>query len=87
MSVTVRIFFGTLDFLRPLEPEKKFSGGQRAGEAKTAEVNTAEVRKPAEGPTMEVMGDLQSKVEDGMLKLASGKSVPVITNCAALRDP
>ncbi|GFO02543.1 reverse transcriptase [Plakobranchus ocellatus] len=43
--------------------------------------------KPMEGPTMEVTGDLQSVVEDGMLKLASGKSVPVMTNCAALRDP
>ncbi|GFO04004.1 gypsy retrotransposon integrase-like protein 1 [Plakobranchus ocellatus] len=36
---------------------------------------------------MEVMDDLQSEVEDGMPKLASGKSVPVMTNCAALRDP
>ncbi|GFO32918.1 hypothetical protein PoB_005942300 [Plakobranchus ocellatus] len=36
---------------------------------------------------MEVTGDLQSEVEDGMLKLASGKSVPMMTNCAALRDP
>ncbi|GFN79109.1 Zinc finger protein [Plakobranchus ocellatus] len=54
---------------------------------KTTEVNTAEVRKPAEGPMMEVTDDLQSEVEDGMLKLASGKSVPVMTNCAALRDP
>ncbi|GFO36280.1 reverse transcriptase [Plakobranchus ocellatus] len=53
---------------------------------KTIEVNTAEVRKPAEGPTMEVTDDLQSQVEDGMLKLVSGKSVPVMTNCAALRD-
>ncbi|GFO34139.1 Zinc finger protein [Plakobranchus ocellatus] len=54
---------------------------------KTTEVNTAEARKPAEGPTMEVTDDLQSEVEDGMLKLASGKSVSVMTNCAALRDP
>ncbi|GFO17320.1 reverse transcriptase [Plakobranchus ocellatus] len=54
---------------------------------KTTEVNTPEVRKPAESPTMEVMDDLQSEVEDGMLKLASGKSVLVMTNCAALRDP
>ncbi|GFO46867.1 Zinc finger protein [Plakobranchus ocellatus] len=54
---------------------------------KTTGVNTAEVRKPAEGPTMEVSDDLQSEVEGGMLKLASGKSVPVMTNCAALRDP
>ncbi|GFO49456.1 hypothetical protein PoB_007596100 [Plakobranchus ocellatus] len=108
-----------------LEPEKRFKGGQRAGEAKasvtdqrscfkckktghiaryctamdsttkkagagvvvkTTEVNTAEVRKPAESPTMEVTDDLQSEVEGGMLKLASGKSVPVMTNCAALRD-
>ncbi|GFO11814.1 gypsy retrotransposon integrase-like protein 1 [Plakobranchus ocellatus] len=36
---------------------------------------------------MEETGDVQSEVEDGMLKLASGKSVPVVTNCAALRDP
>ncbi|GFO02102.1 hypothetical protein PoB_002860700 [Plakobranchus ocellatus] len=36
---------------------------------------------------MEVTDDLQSEVEGGMLKLASGKSVPVMTNCAALRDP
>ncbi|GFO46516.1 gypsy retrotransposon integrase-like protein 1 [Plakobranchus ocellatus] len=86
-----------MDSVRPLESEKKFNGGQRAGEAKTSvadqrsrfkckktghiaryctavdstmkkvgagvvvkktEVNTAEVRKPAEGPTMEVTGDL-----------------------------
>ncbi|GFO14924.1 gypsy retrotransposon integrase-like protein 1 [Plakobranchus ocellatus] len=52
----------------------------------TTEVNTAEVRKPAESPTMEVTDDLQSEVESGMLKLASGKSIPVMTNCAALRD-
>ncbi|GFO27412.1 Zinc finger protein [Plakobranchus ocellatus] len=117
-----------MDSVRPLEPEKRFNGGQRAWEAKTSvadqrscfkckktghiaryctavdstgttkkagagvvvkatEVNTAEVRKPAESPTMEVTGDLQSEVEGGMLKLASGKSVPVMTNCAALRDP
>ncbi|GFO17880.1 reverse transcriptase [Plakobranchus ocellatus] len=54
---------------------------------KTTEVNTAEVRKPAEGPTMEVTDDLQSEVEDGMLKLASEKPVTVMKNCAALRDP
>ncbi|GFO27804.1 reverse transcriptase [Plakobranchus ocellatus] len=54
---------------------------------KTTEVNTAEARKPVEGPTMEVTDDLQSEVEDGMLKLASGKSVSVMTNCSALRDP
>ncbi|GFO25739.1 hypothetical protein PoB_005224400 [Plakobranchus ocellatus] len=39
---------------------------------KTTEVNTAEVRKPAKGSTIEVTGDLQSDVEDGMLKLAVG---------------
>ncbi|GFO34300.1 reticulocyte-binding protein 2 homolog a [Plakobranchus ocellatus] len=54
---------------------------------KTFEVNTAEVRKHAESPTMDVTDDLQSEVEGGMLKLVSGKSVPVMTNCAALRDP
>ncbi|GFO12745.1 hypothetical protein PoB_003925000 [Plakobranchus ocellatus] len=112
-----------MDSVRPLEPEMKFNGGQRAGKTKTSvadqrscfkckraghvarfcttvdstrkkagagvvvkttEVNTAEVRKRAERPTMEVTDDLQSEVEDGMLKLASGKSVPVMTNCAAL---
>ncbi|GFO48116.1 hypothetical protein PoB_007462100 [Plakobranchus ocellatus] len=36
---------------------------------------------------MEMTDDLQREVEDSMLKLASGKSVPVMTNCAALRDP
>ncbi|GFO44380.1 hypothetical protein PoB_007088500 [Plakobranchus ocellatus] len=115
-----------MDSVRPLDPLKRFSGGQRAGEAKTSvadqrscfkckktghiaryctavdsttkkagagvvvkatEVNTAEVRKPAESPTMEMTDDLQGEVEGGMLKLASGKSVPVMTNCAALRDP
>ncbi|GFO41258.1 Zinc finger protein [Plakobranchus ocellatus] len=115
-----------VDSVRPLEPLKRFSGGQRAGEAKTSvadqrscfkckktghitryctavdstmkkagagvvvkttEVNTAEVRKPVESPTMEMTDDLQSEVEGGMLKLASGKSLPVMTNCAALRDP
>ncbi|GFO36711.1 hypothetical protein PoB_006321600 [Plakobranchus ocellatus] len=108
-----------MDSVRPLESEKKFNGGQRAGEAKTSvadqscfkckktghiaryctavdsitkkagagvvvkttKVNTPEVGKPAEGPTMEVTDDLQSEVEDGMLKMASGKSVPVMTNC------
>ncbi|GFO02879.1 gypsy retrotransposon integrase-like protein 1 [Plakobranchus ocellatus] len=93
-----------MESVRPLEPEKKFNGGQRSWEAKTSvadqrscfkckktghiaryctavdsttkkagvgvvvkttEVNTADVRKPAEGPTMEVTGDLQSEVEDG----------------------
>ncbi|GFN83142.1 hypothetical protein PoB_000964800 [Plakobranchus ocellatus] len=75
-----------MDSVRPLEPEKRFNGGQRAGEAKTSvagqrscfkckttEVNTVEVRKPAESPTMEVTDDLQSEVEGCMLKLASGK--------------
>ncbi|GFN80205.1 hypothetical protein PoB_000671100 [Plakobranchus ocellatus] len=115
-----------MDCVRPLEPEKKFNGGQRTREAKTSvadqrscfkckktghiaryctavdsttkksgagvvvkktEVNTAEVRKFAESPTMEVTDDLQSEVEGVMLKLASGKSVSVTTNCAALRDP
>ncbi|GFN82371.1 5' exonuclease apollo [Plakobranchus ocellatus] len=109
-----------MDSVQPLEPEKKFNGGQRAGEAKTSvadqrscfkckktghiaryctavdstrkkagalvvmkttDVNTAEVRKPAEGPIMEVTDHLQNEVEDGMLK-----SVPVMTNCAAVRD-
>ncbi|GFO41784.1 gypsy retrotransposon integrase-like protein 1 [Plakobranchus ocellatus] len=54
---------------------------------KTTEVNTAEVRKLSKGSKMEVTDDLQSEVEDGMLKLANGKSVLVMTNCAALRDP
>ncbi|GFO18459.1 reverse transcriptase [Plakobranchus ocellatus] len=54
---------------------------------KMTEVNAAEVRKPAECPTMEVTDDLQSEVENDLLKLASGKSVPVMTNCADLRDP
>ncbi|GFN88914.1 gypsy retrotransposon integrase-like protein 1 [Plakobranchus ocellatus] len=115
-----------MDSVRPLEPQKKFNGGQRAGEAKTSvadqrscfkckktghiaryctavdsttkkagagvvvkttEVNTAEVRKLAESLTMEVTDYLQSEEEGGMLKLASGKSVLVMTNCAALRDP
>ncbi|GFO29991.1 hypothetical protein PoB_005649600 [Plakobranchus ocellatus] len=115
-----------MDSVRPLEPEKKFDGGQRAGKAKTSvadqrscfkckktghiaryctavdsttkkagagvvlkstKVNTAKVKKPAEGPTMEMTDDLQSEVEGGMLKLVSGKSVLVMTNCAALRDP
>ncbi|GFN96000.1 hypothetical protein PoB_002250600 [Plakobranchus ocellatus] len=31
--------------------------------------------------------DKSYEVEGDMLKLASGKSVPVMTNCAALRDP
>ncbi|GFO36759.1 hypothetical protein PoB_006326400 [Plakobranchus ocellatus] len=115
-----------MESVRPLEPEKKFNGGQRAEEAKTSvadqrscfkckktghiaryctavdsttkkagagrvmkttEVKIAEVRKLTEGPMMEVTDDLQSEVEDGTLKLASGKSVPVMTNCAALRNP
>ncbi|GFN92539.1 reverse transcriptase [Plakobranchus ocellatus] len=106
-----------MDYVRPLEPEKKDNAQGRRRRAwltrgrasrqedrhctavdnttkkadagvvvKTTEMNTAEVRKPAEGPTMRVRGDLQSEVEDGMLKLTSGKSVPVMTNCAALRD-
>ncbi|GFO05850.1 hypothetical protein PoB_003235500 [Plakobranchus ocellatus] len=49
-------------------------------------MNTDEVRKHAEGPTMEVTDDLLSEVEDGMLRLAGGKSIPVMMNCAALRD-
>ncbi|GFO27102.1 hypothetical protein PoB_005360700 [Plakobranchus ocellatus] len=115
-----------MDSVRPLEPEKKFDGGQRAGEAKTSVAdlrscfkckrtghiaryctainsttkkagagvvekttgtNTAEARKLVEGPTMEVTEDLHSEVEDGMLNLANGKSIPVMTNCAAQRDP
>ncbi|GFR75375.1 hypothetical protein ElyMa_005775400 [Elysia marginata] len=36
---------------------------------------------------MKVTDNLQSEVKDGMLELASGKSVPVMMNCAALSDP
>ncbi|GFS22004.1 reverse transcriptase [Elysia marginata] len=36
---------------------------------------------------MKVTDNLQSEVKDGMLQLASGKSVPVMMNCAALSDP
>ncbi|GFR81479.1 Pol polyprotein [Elysia marginata] len=35
---------------------------------------------------MKVTDNLQSEVKDGMLQLASGKSVPVMMNCAALSD-
>ncbi|GFR72345.1 hypothetical protein ElyMa_000377200 [Elysia marginata] len=54
---------------------------------KATDVKTAEVKKPTEGSTMEVTDNLQSEVKDGMLQLASGKSVPVMANCAALSDP
>ncbi|GFS16445.1 hypothetical protein ElyMa_006796300 [Elysia marginata] len=49
--------------------------------------SVAEVKKPTEGSTMKVTDNLQSEVKDGMLQLASGKSVPVMMNCAALSDP
>ncbi|GFO18752.1 hypothetical protein PoB_004525700 [Plakobranchus ocellatus] len=114
-----------IDSVRPLEPERKFNGGQRAREAKTSvadqrscfkckktghiaryctavdsstkkadagvvvkttEANTGEVRRLTEGPTMEVTDDLEREVEHGMLKLAGGKSVPVMKNCAALSE-
>ncbi|GFR80635.1 Gypsy retrotransposon integrase-like protein 1 [Elysia marginata] len=48
---------------------------------------TAAVKKPTEGSTMKVTDNLQSEVKDGMLQLTSGKSVPVMMNCAALSDP
>ncbi|GFS23681.1 reverse transcriptase [Elysia marginata] len=35
---------------------------------------------------MKVTDNGQSEVKDGMLELASGKSVPVMMNCAALSD-
>ncbi|GFR63262.1 hypothetical protein ElyMa_003600300 [Elysia marginata] len=54
---------------------------------KATEVNTAGVKKPTEGSTMKVTDNLQSEVKDGVLQLASGKSVPVMMNCAALSDP
>ncbi|GFS23311.1 hypothetical protein ElyMa_003386600 [Elysia marginata] len=54
---------------------------------KATEVKTAGVKKPTEGSTMKVTDNLQSEVKDGMLQLASGKSVPVMMNCAALSDP
>ncbi|GFR95429.1 zinc finger protein [Elysia marginata] len=54
---------------------------------KATEVRTAVVKKPTEGSTMKVTNNLQSEVKDGMLQLASGKSVPVLMNCAALSDP
>ncbi|GFR64262.1 reverse transcriptase [Elysia marginata] len=54
---------------------------------KATEVKTAEVKKPTEGSTMKVTDNLQSEVKDGMLQLVSGKSVPVMINCAALSDP
>ncbi|GFR90174.1 hypothetical protein ElyMa_000810900 [Elysia marginata] len=54
---------------------------------KATEVKTASVKKPTEGSTMKVTDNLQSEVKDGMLELVSGKSVPVMMNCAALSDP
>ncbi|GFR77495.1 zinc finger protein [Elysia marginata] len=54
---------------------------------KATEVKTAGVKKPTEGSTMKVTDNLQSEVKDGMLQLASGKSVPVMMNGAALSDP
>ncbi|GFR91247.1 hypothetical protein ElyMa_002587900 [Elysia marginata] len=36
---------------------------------------------------MKVTDNLQSELKDGMLELASGKSVPVMMNCVALSDP
>ncbi|GFR87729.1 zinc finger protein [Elysia marginata] len=54
---------------------------------KATEVKTAGMKKPTEGSTMKVTDNLQSEVKDGMLQLASGKSVPVMMNCAALSDP
>ncbi|GFS07184.1 Gypsy retrotransposon integrase-like protein 1 [Elysia marginata] len=54
---------------------------------KATEVKTAAVKKPTEGSTMKVTDNLQKQVKDGMLQLASGKSVPVMMNCAALSDP
>ncbi|GFR88459.1 zinc finger protein [Elysia marginata] len=54
---------------------------------KATEVKTAAVKKPTEGSTMKVTDNLQSEVKGGMLELASGKSVPVMINCAALKDP
>ncbi|GFR64152.1 hypothetical protein ElyMa_005498800 [Elysia marginata] len=53
---------------------------------KATEVKTAEVKKPTEGSTMKVT-NLQSEVKDGMLELASGESVPLMMNGAALSDP
>ncbi|GFR71497.1 zinc finger protein [Elysia marginata] len=54
---------------------------------KATEVKTAEVKKPTEGFTMKVTDNLQSEVKNRMLEFASGKSVPVMMNCAALSDP
>ncbi|GFR68174.1 reverse transcriptase [Elysia marginata] len=54
---------------------------------KATEVKTAAVKKPAKGSTMKVTDNLQSEVKDGMLQLASGKSVPVMMYCAALSGP
>ncbi|GFS05388.1 sodium channel and clathrin linker 1 [Elysia marginata] len=54
---------------------------------KATEVKTAKVKKPTEGSTMKVTDNLRNEVTDGMLQLASGKSVPVMMNCAALSDP
>ncbi|GFR79434.1 hypothetical protein ElyMa_000556300 [Elysia marginata] len=54
---------------------------------KATEVKTATVKKPTEGSTMKLTDNIQSEVKDGMLELASGKSIPVMMNCAALSDP
>ncbi|GFR99799.1 hypothetical protein ElyMa_002800900 [Elysia marginata] len=54
---------------------------------KATEVKTAAVKKPTEGSTMKVTDNLQSEVKDGVLELASGKSVPVLMNRAPLGDP
>ncbi|GFR60628.1 reverse transcriptase [Elysia marginata] len=66
------------------------TGMKKAGAGvvlKAPEVKTAAVKKPTEGSTMKVTDNLQSEVKDGMLQLASGKSIPVMVNCAALGDP
>ncbi|GFS23662.1 hypothetical protein ElyMa_001645200 [Elysia marginata] len=54
-----------------------------AGVVLTAtEVKAAAVKKPTEGSTMKVTDNLQSEMKDGMLELASGKSISVMMNCA-----
>ncbi|GFN80780.1 Zinc finger protein [Plakobranchus ocellatus] len=117
-----------MDSVRPLEPEKRFNGGQRAGEAKTSvadqrscfkckktghiaryctavdsttkkagagvvvkttEVNIAEVRRPAESPTMEVTDDLQSEVEGEVKALCIPDAIcdVIVGNVEGARGP
>ncbi|GFO28933.1 hypothetical protein PoB_005543800 [Plakobranchus ocellatus] len=75
-------FYSKLHIFKPLSEESGCridSNGATRGATEDSAART--------GPVLEATDSLQRERKDGMLQIANGKAVPVMTNCAALSDP